>query len=479
MREWRVHYETMPMASNTLFSGKRITVFGLGLSSGGVGTADYLVRHGAKEVLVTDIKSKEELAPSLRQLAAHKNITYVLGQHRPEDFTRVDMVVKNPILPWTNEYVKLALEHHVPVEMDSSLFFRVCKAPVIGVTGSKGKTTTATLIAHLLEQAGRPVVRAGISQVSVLGVLDTITSEDTVVFELSSWRLSALKRLKKSPHVAVITNIYPDHLNYYKSMAAYMADKAQIFAHQKTKDICIANFDSEPVRQMVQEAPGALLWFSTKGPIEGDGAWLSDDILFISHQGKEQVLAPLSLLPLRGEHNVANILAAALAALVSGLSIKEIRAGIMSFSGVPHRLEKVAEKNSVSYYNDTAATIPDAAIAALRSFSEPVILIAGGSDKRLDFTAFAQEILARPKGLILFRGEGTDKLVQAMRSLLPESEKDRPFEIVESMGKAVELAARGAAPGDVVLLSPGTASFGIFKNEFDRGEQFRKAVEAL
>ncbi len=462
-----------------LFKGKRVTVFGLGLNMGGVGTVKYLVRHGAKEVVVTDMKTKEELESSLQKLAGLKGVTYVLGQHRPEDFTTVDMVVKNPIVPWTNDYVKQALLHHIPVEMDSSLFFRQCPAPIIGVTGSKGKTTTASLIAHILEQAERSVVRAGISQVGVLGILDEIARDETVVFELSSWRLSALGRMKKSPSIAVLTNIYPDHLNYYKTMDAYMADKAQIFAHQKANEVCVANFDNELVREIVQDAPGVVLWFSTKQALEGDSAFVRDETLFLSHHGKEQVLLPLSDLPLRGEHNVGNVLAAALAALAAGLSVKEIRSGIMSFSGVPHRLEKVAEKEGVTYYNDTAATIPDAAIAALHSFSEPVILLAGGSDKNLDFSFLAEEILKRPKKYILFAGAGTEKLVLAMRALLPEGEKQRPIDIVSSMEEAVSLATQWAEPGDVVLLSPGAASFGLFRNEFDRGEQFRAAVELL
>lgn len=476
---WLFRILTPMVSASSLFKNKRITVFGLGLNMGGVGTVAYLAKQGAREIIVTDIKSKEELAPSLKKLSAYKNITYVLGQHRPEDFTRVDMVIKNPIFPWTNEYVKLALEHHIPVEMDSSLFFSLCPAPIIGVTGSKGKTTTAALIAHILESAGRPTVSVGISQVGVLGMLDQITKDQTVVFELSSWRLSALKRLKRSPHIAVLTNIYPDHLNYYKTMADYMADKANIFQFQKASDVLVADFDNTFVREMAQDAAGTVLFASTQEALSGDGAWMADETLLVTEAGKETVLLPLAEVPLRGQHNVSNVLLASLAALAVGVSMSGVRAGIKSFLGVPHRLEKVTEKGGVTYYNDTAATIPDAAIAALRSFSEPVILIAGGSDKRLDFSRLAEEILTRPKGVVLLKGEGTEKLIQAFRRLLPEGERERKFEVVESMGKAVELASRSAEPGDVVLLSPGAASFGLFQNEFDRGEQFRKVVLAL
>lgn len=467
------------MAQKSLFQDKRITVFGLGLNDGGVGTVAFLADQGAREIIVTDIKNREELAPSLQKLARYKNITYVLGQHRPEDFTHVDMVIKNPAILWTNEYVKLALSHRIPVEMDSSLFFRLCPAPIIGVTGSKGKTTTASLIAHMLDQAGEKVVRVGISQIGVLGKLKDIRKDNIVVFELSSWRLSALAHLKQSPHIAVLTNIYPDHLNYYKTMAAYVADKKNIFNFQKQNDIVVANFDDAMVREMVQDAVGSILWSSVKQPIDGDGAWYRGETLFVSNQGKEQVLLPVEDIPLLGEHNKTNILLAALATLSYGLSLKEVRAGIASFSGISNRLEKIKEVNGVTYYNDTAATIPDAAVAALTSFEQPIILLAGGSDKNLEFSGLAQAIVKRPKQTIFFKGAGTEKLLLAIRALLPEKEKERHFDVVETMAQAVELATKNSEPGDIVLLSPGAASFGLFKNEFDRGEQFCKAVEAL
>lgn len=467
------------MLQESFFKNKRITVFGLGLNMGGVGTVRFLAEHGAREIIVTDIKSREELGASLEKLAKYKNVTYVLGQHRPENFTHVDMVIKNPVIPWTNEYVKLAEKHGVPVEMDSSIFFALCKASIIGVTGTKGKTTTTTLIAHILEKAGKPVVRVGIGQVGVLGMLKSITSESVVVFELSSWRLSALSRIKKSPTIAVLTGMYPDHLNYYKTMAAYQADKKNIFLFQKQKDTVVANFDDVEIRTMVQDTKGILVWFSKELEIDGDGVWVKDEKLWMRKQGEARELLSLESISLKGEHNLGNIAAATAAALAYGISPKQIANGVKSFPGVAHRLEHVGEKKGVHYYNDTAATIPEAAIAALRSFTEPVILIAGGSDKRLDFGLLAKEILKRSKALILFKGDGTEKILQALKKELPAEKKDQSFVVVESMAKAVELASRSAEPGDIVLLSPGAASFGVFKNEFDRGEQFRTAVESL
>jgi len=463
----------------SFFHDKRITVFGLGVNMGGVGTVRYLLEQGAKEVIVTDIKSREELAPALKKLASLKNITYVLGLHRPEDFMRVDMVVKNPGVPWTSEYIKLAQSHQVPVEMDSSLFFSFCKAPIIGVTGSKGKTTTASLIAHMLEHAGKKVVRVGISQVGVLSTLKHIAKDSIVVFELSSWRLSALRHLKKSPHIAVITSIYPDHQNYYKSMEAYVHDKQTILSFQKEGDVAIGNFDDATVRTMMNEAMGTTLFASLDEKVPSDGAFLFGDTLLIREGEKEEALLPVARLPIRGKHNVMNALLATLACLSAGLSKRETRLGLESFPGVSDRLEKVREKDGVSYYNDTAATIPHATVAALHAFTEPIILIAGGTDKNLDFVELARVIMEIPKGLVLLRGTGTDKLIVALRETLPPEEKTRKFTVVGSMEKALELASEQAEPGDIVLLSPGAASFGIFKNEFDRGEQFRQGVAVL
>lgn len=466
------------MEKASLFKNKRITVFGLGMNMGGVGTALFLVSQGAKEVIVTDIKKKEELASSVAKLKECKNITFVLGAHRPEDFTRVDMVIKNPVIPWTNEYVELARRNGIPVEMDSSLFMKLCPAPVIGVTGTKGKTTTASLIAHILSAAGKSVVKVGISQTGVLSELSKITKESVVVFEFSSWRLSALASLKKSPHIAVITNLYPDHQNYYRSLRNYYADKANIFRFQKTKDFLIANADNEAMREIAQDAPGQLLWFSAAGKTEVPGAWAEDDVIMYEDQEAARVLFPLEKIQLQGKHNQANVLAASLACLAYGLKPKDIRTGVETFSGVKHRMELVAEHEGVRYINDSAATIPEAAFEAIRSFDAgKLILLGGGSDKELDFTGFAEAL--RPlKRVILFAGAGTEKILKALEGKLGEEEQSR-FSVVSSMAEALAEAGAVAENGDTVLLSPGAASFGVFQNEFDRGDQFRAQAQAL
>src|SRR3989344_122722 len=464
------------MQNPSFLKNKRITVFGLGLNMGGVGTVAFLAEAGAREIIVTDIKKKSELAASLEKLKKYKNITYVLGQYRPEDFTRVDMVVKNPGISWKNEYILLAKKHKVPVEMDSSLFFRFCPAPIIGVTGTKGKTTTASLIAHILERAGKKVVRAGISQVGVLSQLSKATADAVVVFELSSWRLSPLQDLKKSPHIAVFTNFYPDHLNYYKTLEAYLEDKKNIFRFQKGKDILVANADNPAVREAAEEAPGSVLWFSAGGSIPGSGAWIENNVLFVREADHDKVLFPLEKISLTGEHNRGNVLASALACLAYGLKPKMIREGVETFVGVPHRLEFVREKDQVRYYNDSAATIPEAALSALKAFAgSPVIFVGGWSDKELDFEALAIALSKQAKKAILFAGGGTDKLEKILARLCAQEK----YVVVRSMAEALAEAEAAKAPGEVVLLSPGAASFGVFSNEFDRGAQFRNQVKAL
>ena len=211
------------------------------------------------------MKTEKELASSLEKLKDLKNVQFVLGQHRMENFTNVDLVVKGPAVPWNSKHIKAALEKKIPVEMDSSIFFKMCRLPIIGITGTKGKTTTATLIADILRKADKKVFEAGIGQKAVLDTLDKIENEKkgVVVFELSSWRLSALGRAGLSPHIGVITNIFPDHLNYYGTLEKYIADKEYIFSSQKADDYIILNYDNENTQILADKAKSKVVFFST------------------------------------------------------------------------------------------------------------------------------------------------------------------------------------------------------------------------
>ncbi|HPN96463.1 MAG TPA: UDP-N-acetylmuramoyl-L-alanine--D-glutamate ligase [Candidatus Moranbacteria bacterium] len=457
---------------------KKITVMGLGLHGGGIGTARFLSELGA-QVTVTDIKSKEELAPALEKLKGCKNITYVFNQHRPEDFTAVDMVVKTPAAPWNNKYIKLALDNKIPVEVDSSLFFKLCKNTIIGVTGTKGKTTTATLIYEILKNSGKNVIKVGIGQVSVLDKLKEIKKDTIAVFELSSWRLSALGRYGLSPQIAVITNVYPDHLNYYKTMEEYVADKKLIFKNQKNGDVCVINFDDEVIKTWESDIKSQVIKISRQKIDKGKGSYASDGMIYLNDGNDENKIMEEKEIKIKGDHNVSNVLLAMGASQAAGIGLEDIKKAVSQFKGIAHRLEFVRELNGVKYYNDTTATTPESAISGISSFSEPVILIGGGSDKNLDMKDLAKVILEKTKGVIFLKGQGTDKIISEIKKNLPEEEKNKEFATADSLEKAVEMAKGDAESGDIVLLSPGAASFGLFNNEFDRGDKFKEVVKAL
>ncbi|KKP80314.1 MAG: UDP-N-acetylmuramoylalanine-D-glutamate ligase [Candidatus Moranbacteria bacterium GW2011_GWF2_35_39] len=456
---------------------KRITVMGLGLHGGGVGTVRFLFEVGAK-ITVTDLKSKEELASSLEKLKDLKNISYVFQQHRPEDFLSADMVIKNPSAPWNNKQIKLALENKIPVEIDSSLFFKLCKNPIIGVTGTKGKTTTATLIYEILRLAGKNPIKVGIGQTSVLDKLKELKKDSAVVFELSSWRLSALGKNKISPETALITNIYPDHLNYYKSMDEYITDKKNIFLYQKNENSCVINNDNELIKKFEGEIKSKLIKFSKNKISEGRAVYLDKGVIYFNDGMDEKKIVEVSEIKIKGEHNLENIMAASAVSLAIGIKIEIIQKAIKEFSGIAHRLELVRELDGIKYINDTAATTPEAGISALKSFSEPIILIAGGSDKNLDMTEFSKIICKKVKGVVFLKGVATEKIITEMKKNDSCLDAEN-LRIVESMEKAVELARSVAEKGDIILLSPGSASFGLFINEFDRGDKFKEVVGKL
>ncbi|KKQ45532.1 MAG: UDP-N-acetylmuramoylalanine-D-glutamate ligase [Candidatus Moranbacteria bacterium GW2011_GWC2_37_8] len=450
---------------------------GIGLHGGGVATVKFLAMHGAK-VIATDLRSKDQLSASLEKLKGLKNVQYVLGQHRMEDFSKVDMVIKNPAAQWNDKHIKFALENKVPVEMDSSIFFKLCKNQIIGVTGTKGKTTTASLIYEILKAAGKNPIKIGISQVSVLDKLALLKKDSIPVFELSSWRLSALGRSKISPHIAVFKNIMPDHLNYYGTMEKYFQDKKYIFANQKPKDWVVINGDDEMLRESVKEARGQVLKFSYSELKKSRAVFIDDGSIYLNNGIDVKKLIALKDITIPGTHNLSNIMAAIGAVFAWGLTASEIKKVLPQLKGVAHRLEFVRELAGVKYYNDTAATIPDAAISALSAFEKSIILIAGGTDKNLDFTDFAKEICEKTKSLILLKGDATEKLLTKIKKCSDEEFVEK-IEIVDSMEAAVVSARKLAQKDDVVLLSPGAASFGLFANEFDRGDKFKDAVKKL
>jgi len=452
--------------------GKRVLVMGLGTRSGGLGVTRWLVAQGA-EVTVTDLRPADALRPSVDALA-DLPVRLVLGEHRREDFEQAEIVVRNPAVPVDSPWLALARAAGARVEMEMSLFFRACPAPIIGVTGTKGKTTTATLCAEILKSWRPDTVLAGNLGRSALEVLPTIAPETPVVLELSSWQLEGLAEHAMSPHIAVLTMISEDHLDRYPSMEAYIEAKCHIARFQAPGDWFVVNREEPRAWSCRRAGAGTVVPF---GPDTGDssGAFLVNDRLVWRFAGQEHEICRRDELPLPGDHVVPNALAAIAAACLRGAGPEHAREGLLRAQPVPHRLEHVATVSGVDFVNDSAATAPAAVLAALATYRQrPVVLIAGGADKGVDLRSLAQEIAAQARAVVLLAGTATPAFHDALRAAGASV-----YGPCGSMDEAVEIAARLACPGDVVLLSPGCASFGLFRDEFHRGESFREAVRRL
>jgi len=448
--------------------GKRVLVMGLGVHGGGLGVTRFLVGQGAT-VTVTDLQSAAQLRPSLEALAGLP-VRYVLGEHRAEDFHHADLIVRNPGVPADSPYLALAREHGVPIEMEMGLFFRLCPAPIIGITGTKGKTTTTLLVGAMLRQVEPGTVIAGNLRISALELLPQIGPTTPVVLELSSWQLEGLEAHRLNPHIAAVTNVSPDHLNRYRDLDEYAAAKKLIFRFQSPGDFLVLNADDPIVQGFAAEAQGTVVWFSRQNPVLG--AYLAGDALLWHWDGRTYTVASRDDVRLPGEHNLENALAAIAIAGVWGAPPEAMGEALRGFRGVEHRLELVAEINGVRYVNDTTSTAPAAALAALDALDGPIVLIAGGADKKLDFSELGAAVARRVKALLLLEGTATDKLAAAVSAVKDDLIAGRFLDL----RAAVQAAQDVARPGDTVLLSPGCASFGMFANEFERGEQFKAIV---
>lgn len=415
-----------------IFKNKKVLIMGLGLIGGGVSAVKFFCRQGAK-VLVTDLRTKKDLKESIEQLKGFP-VKFVLGKHREKDFIWPDLIIKNPAVPRTSSYLKIARENDISIKNDIEIFLDLFKGQTIGVTGTKGKSTTATLIYLFLKTKYPNVFLAGNIGRSPLDIVNKTDKKTKVVLELSSFELEDLRR---SPQIAVITTLFEDHLNRYKSFKEYMEAKKSIFKYQKKDDILILNKDNIHTKSLAKEAMSKIYFFSEKGTAEA--AVKTAEILKVPKNNIKKVLA--------------------------------------DFKGVPHRQEFIAERNKVKYFNDTSATTPESVILAIetfkkRFFSSNIILIAGGEDKNLKYKKLAEKIKKNKVILVLLPGTGSNKLEKELKEKIKISK-------AKSMKEAVKKAGMLAKKGDIVLLSPGAASFNLFKNEFDRGRQFIEFVKKL
>lgn len=476
------------------FSGKKALVVVLGVHGGGVANAKWLRREGA-QVVVTDERDPKTLRASLAQFTPDEKraIRFVLGGQREKDFRAADIVVFGPGVHEGSRWRAFAAAAGKRIENDASLFLRYVHNPVVAVTGTRGKTTVTLWIAELLKRKYSSVRPSGNTpDNALLREIDRIAGKAVpAVCELSSWQLELAPAAERSAHIAVITNLFPDHLNTYRNIAHYADAKAGIFAHQREDDMLILNRDNKWWKHFVAKKPRGRLYFtSTKSLPRGvEGTFVRGGKAVLRKDGHERELFSVAKFAVeRGEHNAMNLLQAALAALLLDPDLRISERDILKLPSAPMRQEVVAKKGRITVVNDSCATSPDGTIAAIRHFSSPpnrgrvgggtskLILIAGGTNKELEFGELAKVIkrYIPPERLILLEGSATAKLIAQLKKRkyhTPEPKKT----LNECVDAAFALARRSKGK-TTILFSPGAASFEKFLHEFDRGEQWNDGV---
>lgn len=457
---------------------------GLGLNGGGLASADFFARRGA-QVTVTDLKNAELLASSVNKIKHHQNIRFVLGEHRIEDFKNADLVIKNPGVKRTGN---IYLEEAKHIETDISVFLSLSQAPLIAVTGSKGKSSTASAVHYGLKTLGYNAFLGGNIAVNPLTFVEQICPDTPVVLELSSWQLADLKSVKSfKPVIGIITPIMPDHLNWYGTMDKYVSDKKIIYKNMTEHDSLICSYGDKWGNIFAQKSRSHIYRYAPEPlPVDIEGAFFAQDGDGYCRVASKKIgdggtgknpLREIKVL----SHNACvpgiklrqNVLNAALALLIYGAPEHKIAETMDTYNGIPHRMEWFYEYKGIEFYNDSAATVPEAAAAALEAFTEPPVLICGGTNKNLNFLPLAENA-AKAKSLYLLGGSGTEILINMLK------ERNIPYygpyvgfnSLLQDLKPSLE-------SGDRVILSPGAASFELFTNEFDRGNQFKERVRSL
>jgi UDP-N-acetylmuramoylalanine--D-glutamate ligase len=462
------------MSEARRWSGKRVVI--LGAARQGLALARYLVWQGASVVL-SDQRKWEDLAEARTALADLEAtrpgaLEWVCGGHPLEMLDGADLVCPSGGVPLDQPVVTLALQKGIPLSNDSQIFLEVTPAKVIGITGSAGKTTTTSLVGRMAQAAARGIQAqawtGGNIGSPLISVVDQMKAGDLAVMELSSFQLEIMTR---SPQVAAVLNITPNHLDRHSSMQAYTAAKARILAYQSGGEVAVLGRDDPGAWGLKDSVRGKLVGFGIQQARVLPGTYLKNETLILWDGMAETALMEQSTVGLRGQHNLLNVLAACAVAHAAGFPVEAMRAGVVGFAGVPHRLEFVRTWGGASWYNDSIATAPERSMAAIRSFDEPLVLLAGGRDKNLPWDDFAQLVRQRVQHVILF-GEAAQKIATALAP-------GKAVTVCGNLEQAVTAAAGLAKPGDVVLLSPGGTSFDEFKDFEERGECFRRLVMQL
>lgn len=442
----------------------------VGLAKTGVSTIKKLDKLGAS-IVVTDIKPKEKLEDILSQLNGLNNVEYILGSH-PEDISDIDLTIVSPGVPLDLPFIEKLKESNVKIIGEVELAYTLSNNPIfVGITGTNGKTTTTSLVGEIFKEANRDTYIVGNIGNPVIDTVDYTDKNSVLVTELSSFQLESIDTFR--PKVSSILNITEDHLNRHHTMENYINAKARIFENQEKSDFSILNYDDSIVRSLNKNNNASILYFSRKEKIE-QGVYLDENNnIVISIDGKRITILNRNELSLPGDHNLENAMAAILMTYVVGVDLEVIKQVLTTFKGVEHRLEFVTNKNGIMFVNDSKGTNPDSTIKAIGSYERPIILIAGGMDKHSDFTDMMKCATKNVKELVLL-GETADKIEASARKEGLEN-----ITKVKNMEEAVKKAYELAKDGDVVLLSPGCASWDMYPNFEARGLDFKENIYKL
>jgi UDP-N-acetylmuramoylalanine--D-glutamate ligase len=443
--------------------GKKVLVVGLGKS--GLAAALFMRRRGA-QVTVSDVRSAEALAKDIPALL-EEGIMVETGGHGLLTFRRQDLIVVSPGVPLDTPELAQVRSFGRPVIGELELAARFLKGRTVAITGSNGKTTTTALLGEILKEAGIPNLVGGNIGVPVVALIDQSTDETWSVLEVSSFQLEST--VEFHPSIAVILNITPDHLDRHGSFENYARAKERIFATQNERDFVVLNADNARASQAASRSAARVFWFSVEHSV-GKGAWLEEGFVFYraAEDAVPERIMPLSGIPLKGSHNVENVLAAVVAARLAGAPAEAVRRAIEAFQAVEHRLEFVAAINGVDYYNDSKATNVDATAKAVAAFQSGIHLILGGKDKDSDYTQLAQLLRERVRAVYTI-GSAAAKIESHLRGVVS-------ILSCETLENAVGAAASAASPGEVVLLAPACSSFDQFENYEQRGRVFKELV---
>ncbi len=448
------------------FTNKKIAVLGLGIE--GRDVCEYLLKQGARNITVFDRKTAVELEQIYKQFKGLKSLEFKLGQNYLKDgLVDFDIIFRSPAFKLSMPEIVEAKKAGATISSATKLFFDFCPAKIIGVTGTKGKGTTATLIYQILKKAKKQAFLAGNIGQPMLSILPKLSKESWVILELSSFQLIDMT---KSPHLAVVLFISSEHLDYHKDTHEYIQSKANIVIYQTKNDMAILNADNPTSSSFASLTPAKIYCFSRSRKV--NGGYVEADKIFLF----DKEIGGVSKLKLRGAHNWDNVCAAITASRLGGADINSIEKTVFSFSGLEHRLELVRKYKGVFFYNDSFSTTPETAIAAIRAFKEPIILIAGGSEKGSNYTELGKEIAHSSVKCLILIGQMAEQIKQ---TALRGGYKSKIIYQPGKMKEIVRKAFAEAKTGEVVLLSPACASFDMFKNYKDRGSQFKKYVRSL